>query len=113
METMNVVLAVDRDPSTGVATHFLVGVADRVTHNWLERPSVMGAAFVAQRIRKGIRFETFHIGEAGPDLVLQRMADGSEVVISAPPGGAGFTFDDLPPCGTSTGSQIYRGGKPA
>lgn len=106
METIYVVLAVDRDPDTGIATRFLIGVADRATRNWLVSPSVMAADFVAQRIRSGIRFETFYIGEAGPELVLERMVDGSVAVASAPRVDTGFTLDDLPPCGPT-----YRGGK--
>lgn len=113
METMNVVLAVDCDPRTGFATNFLIGVADRAIRNWLETPSVMAAAFVAQRIRTGARFEIFYIGEAGPDLALQRMPTGYEAAVSAPRADAGFTLDDLPPCGTHAESWIYRGGKPA
>lgn len=112
MDVMNVVLAVDRDPNMGFATRFLIGVADRATRNWIERPSLMAAPFVAKRIRAGARFETFYIGEAGPDLALRRQPDGQEAVVSVPQADAGFSLEDLPPCGMPAGSSIYRCGKP-
>ncbi|MCC5617908.1 hypothetical protein LC605_23050 [Nostoc sp. CHAB 5836] len=112
MEAMNVVLAMDLARGSGVATHFLIGVADRATRNWLVSRSVMAASFVAQRIRAGARFEACCIGKRGPDLVLQSLGDGSEAVVMARRAGGGFTLKDMPPCGDSAGSGPFRGGKP-
>lgn len=111
METMNVVLCVDHDHQTGVATHFLVGLADRATRNWLASPSVMPAVFVAQRILSGVRFETCYLGELGPDLAVQTLADGNLTVVTAPMSGASFGLEDMPPCGARTQSIVYRGGR--
>lgn len=111
METMNVVLCVDHDHQTGVATHFLVGLADRATRNWLASPSVMPAVFVAQRILSGVRFETCYLGELEPDLAVQTLADGNLTVVTAPMSGASFGLEDMPPCGARTQSIVYRGGR--
>lgn len=108
MDTINVVLAADRDLETGRVTQLLVGVADRKTRNWLSLPQVMSATVVARCIQAGQRFETFFIGEAGPALAVLRTPDGADSLVTGDPGGASFGLEDLPPCGSSGQRHTYR-----
>ena len=112
METMNVVLAVDRDPGTGAPTRFLVGVADRATRNWLAMPALMAAPFLARRIEAGIRFETFFAGESGPVLTLVQDGESRDLIVGRENPDSGISLDDLPPCGSARQPVIYRGGRP-
>lgn len=111
MDTMNVVLAADRDVETGRVTQLLVGVADRKTRNWLSLPQVIPASVVTRCIQTGQRFETFYIGEAGPPLAVRRTPGGAYVLVTGELGGASFGLEDLPPCGSSGQRHSYRQGR--
>ncbi|MCX2865387.1 hypothetical protein OOZ63_26530 [Paucibacter sp. PLA-PC-4] len=111
MDTMNVVLAADRDVETGRVTQLLVGVADRKTRNWLSLPQLMPATVVARCIQTGQRFETFYIGEAGPPLAILRTPGGADALVTGDPGGASFGLEDLPPCGSGGQRLTYRLGR--
>lgn len=111
MDTMNVVLAADRDGETGRITQLLVGVADRATRNWLSPPEVMSATHVTRCIQAGQRFETFYIGEAGPVLTVARMADGVDEVVAVDGDDGPIRLADLPPCGNGGQRHTYRLGR--